>query len=165
MKYADAQFERMFPATEEALGTLRRSLRRFARDLGASAATQARIALGFSEAVAVLLPRAADDAEPAVLAVQASVEGEAVSVRVLSRSRTLHPAFERDGYALAVPLIAQVADGLIVQHRRGGRGCAIAMRFDLAERSASSHTPGDAQGLRFAFPLRGLRQARSAGAN
>jgi anti-sigma regulatory factor (Ser/Thr protein kinase) len=42
----------------------------------------------------------------------------------------------RDGRGLTVPLIAQVADGFMVQRRQGGRGCVITMRFALGERAA-----------------------------
>jgi anti-sigma regulatory factor (Ser/Thr protein kinase) len=129
---ADTQFERLFPAVGEAIGPLRRSLRRFARDAGAPIGTQARVALGFSEACTFLLPPSAgDDARPGVLAVEASVRDDVLVVRVLSRTRTVHPMLERDGCWLALPLIAQMADDVVIEHRRNADGSAITMRFDL----------------------------------
>jgi hypothetical protein len=56
MRPAETRFERLFPAAGEAIGPLRRSLRRFARDAGAPVTTQARVALGFSEACTFLFP-------------------------------------------------------------------------------------------------------------
>jgi hypothetical protein len=94
--------------------------------------------------------------------VQASARNDAVVVRVLSRSRSLLPALDRDGYSLAVPLIAHVSDGLVIEHRQGGAGSAIAMRFELAARRGAPGARADACGARFAFPLRRVRDARSA---
>jgi anti-sigma regulatory factor (Ser/Thr protein kinase) len=132
MRPADTQFGRLVPAVGEAIGPLRRSLRRFARDVGAPIATQARVALGFSEACTFLFQGSAgDDARPGVLAVEASARDDALVVRVLSRSRTLHPMLERDGCRLTLPLVAQMADDVVIEHRRDTDGSAITMRFDL----------------------------------
>ena len=136
MRPADTRFERLFPAAGEAIGPLRRSLRRFARDAGAPVTTQARVALGFSEACTFLFPAGGDDGRPDVLAVEASARDDALLVRVLSRSRIVRPMLERDGCGLALPLIAQMADGVLVEHRQNAAGSAITMRFDLPRRSS-----------------------------
>jgi anti-sigma regulatory factor (Ser/Thr protein kinase) len=103
---AENRFERLIPAVGEAVGPLRRSLRRFARDVGAPTGTQARVALGFSEACTLLFPSSGDDGRPPVLAVEAIAMDRALVVRVLSRSRIVQSFLERDGYWLALPLIA-----------------------------------------------------------
>ena len=103
------------------------------------------MALAFSEACTFLLPPPGDDdARPAVLAVEASVRADALLVRVLSRSRAVPPVLERDGYWLSLPLIAQLADDVMIGHRQDAAGSAITMRFALCEPGESGRTTREA---------------------
>ena len=121
----------MVPASAEAVGPLRRALRRFARDHGAASEVQARAALAFSEACGLLVA-GASEAASAVLVVQAHVADGTLVLRVMSRGVTLRPLLQPAGAALALPLLSQVCDDVAIERRDGAPGSVITMRFHLA---------------------------------
>ena len=129
-------FDRMVPATPDAIGALRRQLRRWVRGHGGSATLQANVALAFSEActcfVAPLLDAeggATDALGPLML--QAWVDGDELSVRVSHRSRDARAAAGDVGHGFALALITRVCDRFEVRRRGGRPGTALLMAFSL----------------------------------
>jgi anti-sigma regulatory factor (Ser/Thr protein kinase) len=123
-----ARFERMVPATAEAVGPLRRALRRFAREHGAAPAAQAAIALAFSEACADVIQYAYSGRRAAgPLILQARVGDGRLVVRVTdagSTRRVLDGGFGRQ-------LIAELAERYSVRPRHGTAGTVRTMVFAL----------------------------------
>jgi anti-sigma regulatory factor (Ser/Thr protein kinase) len=125
------QYKRMVLASAEAVGPLRRALRRFARDHGASSATQAHVAFAFSEACGVLLGVGPGDG-PGVLVVDAQAHDGELVVRVLNRIEADRPAPEPEVTGFGLPLMAHVCDSLAIEQRSDASGTAITMRFGAA---------------------------------
>jgi anti-sigma regulatory factor (Ser/Thr protein kinase) len=120
----------MVPASAEAVGPLRRALRRFARDHGAASEVQARVALAFSESCGLLVASATDEAT-AVLIVHAHHADGTLVLHVMSRGAKLRPVLQPAGAALALPLLLHVCDDVVIEHRDGAAGSVITMHFDL----------------------------------
>ena len=78
---------------------------------------------------------------------EARARANTLVVRVLSRTTPVGPLLERDGYRLTLPLIAQMADDVVVERRRDAAGSAITMRFDLPEPGPVGHAVADAGAL------------------
>jgi anti-sigma regulatory factor (Ser/Thr protein kinase) len=118
----------MVPAAPDAVGALRRELRRWARRQGAPPTVQANVALAFSEACTSIIgpdgPR-----EDGPISVVAWVDGHELHVHVLHRA---HGAGV--GYGFGLALIARVCDEFEVRRREDRPGTALVMTFRL-ERS------------------------------
>src|SRR3954466_6002434 len=129
------RFDRMVPAAPDAVGALRRELRRWARRQGASPAVQSNIALAFSEACTSIIgadgPR--DPAEGPLM-VQASVTADELRVRVSHRSRGVPSGPDGVGYGFALALMARLCDRFEVRRRDDRPGTALLMAFSF-ERS------------------------------
>ena len=133
---AGARFDRMVPAAPDAIGALRRELRRWARRQGASPAVQANVALAFSEACAMIIgPDGPRDEPPGPLMVQASVRDDELRLRVSHRSRGVPSPPAGVGYGFGLALIARVCDHFEVRRREDRPGTALLIAFSL-ERSA-----------------------------
>src|SRR4051794_1771743 len=123
-----ARFERMVPATAEAVGPLRRALRRFAREQGAAPAAQAAIALAFSEACADVIQHAyAGRRAPGPLILQARVGDGRLVMRVADTGSTRRAL---DG-GIGRQLIGELADRFSVRPRHGAAGTVRTMVFAL----------------------------------
>jgi anti-sigma regulatory factor (Ser/Thr protein kinase) len=126
---AAARFDRMVPAAPDAIGALRRELRRWARRQGASPTVQSNVALAFSEACTSII--GADSARaqpPGPLSVQAWVDGDDLRVHVLHPSRGAGIGLG-NGFGLA--LITRVCDQFEVRRREDRPGTALLMAFRL----------------------------------
>jgi Histidine kinase-like ATPase domain len=129
---AGARFDRMVPAAPDAIGALRRELRRWARRQGASPPVQANVALAFSEAATSIIgPDAPRQGARATgpLVVQASVDGGELRVHVLHRSRGAAVGL---GYGFGLALLARICDRFEVRRRDDRPGTALLMVFSLA---------------------------------
>jgi anti-sigma regulatory factor (Ser/Thr protein kinase) len=123
-----ARFERMVPATAEAVGPLRRGLRRFAREQGAAPAAQAAIGLAFSEACADVIQHAyAGRRVAGPLILQARVRDGRLVVRVADSGSTRRAL----DAGLGRQLIAELAERLSVRPRHGAAGTVRTMVFAL----------------------------------
>ena len=122
----------MVPAEPDAIGPLRRQLRRWARRQGAPAAVQANVALAFSEAcTAVIGPAPSDARRGGPLILEAWTAGDELRVRVSHRSRGTREPSAGMGYGFALALIAQVCDDFEVRRREDRPGTAFEMSFSL----------------------------------
>lgn len=130
----------MVPAEPDAIGPLRRELRRFARAHGASASVQAAVALAFSEAcTSIVRPSAGRDGEqPGPLMLQSSVDGDELRVRVSHRSSGVPAPPGETGYGFGLALIARVCDRFEVRRREDRPGTALLMTFSLEQAPARS---------------------------
>jgi anti-sigma regulatory factor (Ser/Thr protein kinase) len=139
-------FDRMVPAVPDAIGALRRELRRWVRRQGASPVVQANVALAFSEAcTSIIGPRLEaepdadwDDGGPLVL--QAAVDGDELAVRVSHRSRPARASTGDVGYGFGLALITRICDRFEVRRRADRPGTELLMIFSL-ERAAPSPAP------------------------
>jgi anti-sigma regulatory factor (Ser/Thr protein kinase) len=137
MAARSSRFDRMVPAAPDAIGPLRRELRRFARDQGASAEVQASVALAFSEACAsVVRPDADPLGDPGPLIVRARVHGSELVVRVAHVRRGAPPVRAEAGYGFGLALINSVCERFEVRDRPGRPGKEIEMGFRLAQAPA-----------------------------
>ena len=118
----------MVPAAPDAVGALRRELRRWARRQGASPTVQANLALAFSE-VCTSIIGADGPREDGPISVVAWVDGDELQVHVLHRSPGAGV-----GYGFGLALIARVCDEFEVRRRDDRPGTALVMTFRL-ERS------------------------------
>jgi anti-sigma regulatory factor (Ser/Thr protein kinase) len=126
------RFDRMVPAAPDAIGALRRELRRWARRQGASATIQANVALAFSEACASIIgPEPPDEDEPGPLMVEAWVDDDELEVRVSHRSRGAPAAPGEFGYGFGLALITRICDRFEVRRRAEQPGTALVMGFRL----------------------------------
>jgi anti-sigma regulatory factor (Ser/Thr protein kinase) len=129
---AGARFDRMVPAAPDAVGALRRELRRWARRNGASPPVQANVALAFSEAcTSIIGVDGAHDPVPGPLVVQAVVTGDELRLRVSHRSRGAPSSPDGLGYGFGLALIARVCDRFEVRRRDDHPGTALLMAFRL----------------------------------
>lgn len=124
----------MVPAEPDAVGPLRRQLRRWARHQGAPAAVQANVALAFSEACTAVIGPNPADARDGPLILEAWTTGDELRVRVSHRSRGRPAPSAAVGYGFALALIARVCDHFEVDRRDDRPGIAFEMTFSL-ERS------------------------------
>jgi anti-sigma regulatory factor (Ser/Thr protein kinase) len=136
------RFDRMVPAAPDAIGALRRELRRWARRQGASPATQANVALAFSEAcTSVVAPDTPSDGEPGPLMVEAWVEDDELDVRVSHRSRGAPSPPAEVGYGFGLALIARICDRFEVRRRGERPGTALLMVFRLGRATGPEREP------------------------
>jgi anti-sigma regulatory factor (Ser/Thr protein kinase) len=150
------RFDRMVPATPDAVGALRRQLRSWVRRQGGSATLQANVALAFSEAcTAIIAPHLHDggeaDADPGPLVLQAWVSGDELGVRVSHRSRDARASTGEVGYGFGLALIARLCERFEVRRRTGRPGTAMLMVFSLERAPAparSSPRPPSRSSLR-----------------
>src|SRR4051794_41863456 len=114
MATLSSRFDRMVPAAPDAIGPLRRELRRFARTHGAPADVQAAVALAFSEAcTSVVRPDADPLGDPGPLMVQARVRDDELVVRVAHSGRGARPVgHEGGGYGFGRALISSLCERL-----------------------------------------------------
>lgn len=127
-----SRFDRMVPAAPEAIGPLRRELRRFSRAEGASAEVQAAAALAFSEACAsVVRPDADPLGDPGPLIVSARVRDGELVVCVAHARRGPPPVRGEGGYGFGLAMINSVCERFEVRDRQGRPGKEIEMRFRL----------------------------------
>jgi anti-sigma regulatory factor (Ser/Thr protein kinase) len=142
----------MVPAAPDTIGALRRELRRWTRRQGASSATQARVALAFSEAcTSIIGPDSPDGGWPGPIILQAWVEDDEVVVCVSHRSRGAPAPPMEVGYGFGLALIARLCDRFEVRRREEQPGTAMLMTFRL-ERS-SEPEPEPVLGLERSSPL------------
>jgi anti-sigma regulatory factor (Ser/Thr protein kinase) len=137
---AGARFDRMVPAAPDAVGALRRALRRWARAQGASPAVQANVALAFSEAATSIIgPDGPRDRPPGPLSVEAWVDGDDLHLHVLHRSG----ASVALGYGFGMAIIARICDEFEIRRREDQPGSELAMTFRLerSRRPARSSPP------------------------
>jgi anti-sigma regulatory factor (Ser/Thr protein kinase) len=136
----------MVPAAPDTIGALRRELRRWARRQGASAATQANLALAFSEAATTIIgPDTPPAGRPGPLIVQAWLEDQEIDVQVSHRSRGAPAPHSDVGYGFGLALIARLCDRFEVRRRDEQPGTAMLMAFRM-ERPAQPE-PEPAMGL------------------
>ena len=133
MATLDARFDRMVPAAPEAIGPLRREMRRFARAHGASADVQAAVALAFSEAcTSVVRPDADPLGDPGPLVVQARVQDDGLLIRVAHVGRSAPLATGQGaGYGFGLALITRLTERFEVRDRVGRPGKDLEMTFRL----------------------------------
>jgi anti-sigma regulatory factor (Ser/Thr protein kinase) len=126
------RFDRMVPAAPDAIGALRRELRRWARRQGASAATQANVALAFSEACTSMIgPEPPCERDPGPLMVEAWIDDDELDVRVSHRSRGAPAPPAEVGYGFGLALITRICDRFEVRRRDEQPGTALLMSFRL----------------------------------
>jgi anti-sigma regulatory factor (Ser/Thr protein kinase) len=126
------RFDRMVPAAPDAVGSLRRELRRWTRRQGASPATQASVALAFSEAATSIIgeaPRA--EGQPRPLMLEAWIDGDELSVRVSHPSKRVSRPQADVGHGFALAIIARVCERFEVRRREERPGTAWLMIFRL----------------------------------
>jgi anti-sigma regulatory factor (Ser/Thr protein kinase) len=141
MAARSSRFDRMVPAAPDAIGPLRRELRRFARDQGASAEVQASVALAFSEACAsVVRPDADPLGDPGPLIVRARVREDELLVCVAHARHGAPPIRADASYGFGLALISSVCERFEVHDRRGRPGKEIEMRFRLERAPARSRS-------------------------
>jgi anti-sigma regulatory factor (Ser/Thr protein kinase) len=130
---AAARFDRMVPAAPDAIGALRRELRRWSRRQGAAPPVQANVALAFSEACTMIIgPDGPREEPPGPLMVQASVHADELRLRVSHRSSGVPSPPVGVGYGFGLALMARICDRFEVRRRREGRpGTALLMAFSL----------------------------------
>jgi anti-sigma regulatory factor (Ser/Thr protein kinase) len=135
MAATTARFDRMVPAVPDAIGALRRQLRRWAREQGASPPVQANVALAFSEACTSVVGREPEgDEERGPLMLQAWTEEDELFVCVSHRARGVPSPPTDVGYGFGLALIARLCERFEVRRRDGRPGTALLMAFRL-ERS------------------------------
>jgi anti-sigma regulatory factor (Ser/Thr protein kinase) len=141
---AVARFDRMVPAAPDAIGSLRRELRRWARRQGASPPVQANVALAFSEAcTSIIGADGARDPDEGPLMLQASVADDELRVRVSHRSRGVPSPPMGVGYGFGLALMARICDQFEVRRREDRPGTELLMVFSLerAPQPARSFPP------------------------
>ena len=122
----------MVPAAPDAVGSLRRELRRWARRQGASPAMQASVALAFSEAATSIIgeaERAAGPERPLML--EAWIDDDELSVRVSHPSQRVSRPQADVGHGFGLAIIARVCDRFEVRRRDERPGTAWLMMFRL----------------------------------
>jgi hypothetical protein len=125
---AGARFDRMVPAAPDAVGALRRALRRWAREQGASPSLQANVALAFSEAATSMIgPDARRERSLDPLSVEAWIDGDDLHLHVLRRSG----ASVALGYGFGMAILARICDGFEIRRRQEQPGSELAMTFRL----------------------------------
>jgi anti-sigma regulatory factor (Ser/Thr protein kinase) len=128
------RFDRMAPAAPDNVGALRRELRRWARRQGASPATQANIALAFSEACTSILgpdvPREGVDG-PLMLQAWRDRDAGEIGVQVSHGSRGGKSPPVGVGYGFGLALIARICDRFEVRRRDERPGTSVLMTFSL----------------------------------
>jgi anti-sigma regulatory factor (Ser/Thr protein kinase) len=140
----------MIPAAPDAVGALRRELRRWARRHGAPAAVQERVALAFSEACTLIVPPDPDaepDRERGPLVLQSWLDGDELGIRVSHRARGMPAPPQEVGYGFGLALMAGLCDRFEVRRRDDRPGTALLMIFRLEP----GRTPAPARSSR---PLR-----------
>jgi|SRR6185312_14747858 len=144
----------MVPAAPDTIGALRRELRRWVRRQGASPATQATVALAFSEAcTSIIGPEPPHAGRPGPLMLQAWVEGDEIGVRVSHRSRGA-PAPPSDvGYGFGLALITRLCERFEVRRRGERPGTALLMTFRLERSRQTEPEPALGLGLARSSPL------------
>ena len=111
------------------VGLARRALSDFAKRFGASQAVVDAVTLGVSEAVTNVVVHAyRDSAEPGEVEVAAALASGELWVIVADAGSGLRPRRDSPGLGLGLGLIAQVSDGVDLEHRAGG-GLELRMRF------------------------------------
>jgi len=135
------RIDRMVPAAPDAIGPLRRELRRFARSHGAAADVQASVALAFSEACAsVVRPDADPLGDPGPLIVRARVRGGELVVQVAHARRGAPPVRGEAGYGFGLAIISSLCERFEVRNRPGRPGKEIEMAFRLARAPGPSRS-------------------------
>ena len=126
------RFNRMVPAAPDAVGSLRRELRRWTRRQGATPATQASVALAFSEAATSIIGEAPGaEGHPRPLMLEAWIDGDELSVRVSHPSQRVSRPQADVGHGFALAIIARVCDRFEVRRRDERPGTAWLMIFRL----------------------------------
>jgi anti-sigma regulatory factor (Ser/Thr protein kinase) len=122
----------MVPAAPDAIGALRRELRRWARREGASPPVQANVALAFSEACTMIIgPEGRREEPPGPLMVQASVRDDELRLRVSHGARGVPSPPVGVGYGFGLALMARICDRFEVRRREDRPGTALLMAFTL----------------------------------
>jgi len=136
---ADRRFCQVFPARPESVGLARAAVVGFARQVGASEPIVEAVQLGVSEAVTNVVVHAyGDAAEPGPVEVAAALAAGELWVIVADTGSGLHPRRDSPGLGLGLGLIAQVSDGVDLEHRASG-GLELRMRF-VVDPSAGAQT-------------------------
>ena len=126
---ARERFRQAYPAVPASVGLARRALSDFAKRVGASQAVVDAVTLGVSEAVTNVVVHAyRDSAEPGEVEVAAALASGELWVIVADAGSGLRPRRDSPGLGLGLGLIAQVSDGVDLEHRAGG-GLELRMRF------------------------------------
>jgi anti-sigma regulatory factor (Ser/Thr protein kinase) len=141
MATRSSRFDRMVPAAPDAIGPLRREIRRFARAQGAAADVQAAVALAFSEAcTSVVHPDADPLGDPGPLIVRALAREDELVVRVAHARRGAPPVRADAGYGFGLALINQLCERFEVHDRHGRPGKELEMAFRLEPAPAPSRS-------------------------
>jgi anti-sigma regulatory factor (Ser/Thr protein kinase) len=141
MAKRSSRFDRMVPAAPDAIGPLRRELRRFARAQGAAADVQAAVALAFSEAcTSVVHPDADPLGDPGPLIVRALAREDELVVRVANARRGAPPMRAEAGYGFGLALINRLCERFEVHDRDGRPGKELEMAFRLEPAPAPSRS-------------------------
>ena len=130
------EFSAVYPTAPESVGSVRRALASFSREIGASEATIADVELAVSEAVTNVVVHAyRDAAEAGTIEIAGALASGELWVIVADTGSGLHPRRDSPGLGLGLGLIAQVSDGVDLVHRASG-GLELRMRFVLARSDA-----------------------------
>ena len=132
MAATTSRFDRMVPAAPDAVGSLRRELRRWARRQGATPATQASVALAFSEAATSIIGEAQrSGGQPRPLMLEAWIDGGELTLRVSHPSQRVSRPEADVGHGFGLAIIARVCDRFEVRRRDERPGTAWLMGFTL----------------------------------
>lgn len=126
---AHRRFCQVYPAVAGSVALARAAVVGFAQRAGASQATVEAVQLGVSEAVTNAVVHAySDAAEPGAVEVAAALAEGELWVIVADAGSGLRPRRDGPGLGLGLGLIAQVSDGVDLEHRASG-GLELRMRF------------------------------------
>lgn len=136
---AHKRFRQVYPAVAESVALARAAVVGFAQQAGASQATVEAVELAVSEAVTNVVVHAYSDApDPGAVEVAAALTAGELWVIVADAGRGLRPRRGGPGLGLGLGLIAQVSNGVDLEHRASG-GLELRMRF-LVDPSAGAQT-------------------------
>lgn len=123
-----------FEATRLAPGKGRQVVREFALAGHPTEHALGSIAVCVSEAMPNVVIHAYRDMDsPGGIDVEAELDGDSLTVRIIDEGHGLEPRLDSPGLGLGLPLISQFADASEISSPEEG-GTEIIMRFDLRER-------------------------------
>ncbi len=127
----DHAFGRTVPAVAENVAPLRHAVVNLAAHAGAEDGVRTDLALAVGEACANVVVHAYPPGDVGPLIVQAAIGGDEIVVTVVDQGQGMTPRPDSPGLGLGLPLIANLADRLEIQHGPDGVGTQVEMVFLL----------------------------------